>query len=219
MADGTPYNLDKEISSLCTEGLRPSVLTGVILRLITRHFSVERGIQHPKLKSYIWNRDPRTTKILIVPVWRWLTLSSQLRPAIVVKRNALRPRQLGISDGEAVTASEPRSDTDRIPLNQEAISQIAVAGSHTIFALANEADAAEILSTEVWTRLMQYQQAIQTEFGFHRFRVAEIGPISKLEEASEDFVVPITVAYAYIEAWSVWSSSPFLKRIAFETNS
>ncbi len=219
MAEGTPYNLDQDISALCTTGLRPNILTGVMLRLLTRHFSVERGIQDPQLKSYIWSSNPRNTKILIVPVWHWLTVASQLRPAIVVKRNALRPRQLGIADGQALTAGELREDTERVPSNQEATSQIAVAGSHTIFALSEKSGEIELLSTEVWTRLIQYQQAIQKEFGFSRFRVAEIGPLAKLEEAPETFVVPITVAYAYIEAWSVWSTAPFLKRIVFQANS
>jgi hypothetical protein len=210
-----PYNLDVEVSSLCSTGLRPHILTGVVLRLLTRHFSTTRGIQDPRLQGYIWDDDPRTSKILIVPVWRWLTAGSEARPALVVKRNALRPRQLALADGQALVAG---IDADRIPADHEAVAQIAVVGSHTIFAIATNPAEVELLSTEVWIRLIQYAQAIQTEFGFNRFRVAEIGALSKVEESSEKFVVPVTVAYTYVDAWSVWSASPFLKRLVTRTD-
>ena len=91
-------------------------------------------------------------------------------------------------------------------------------GSHTVFAVARAAAQVDVLSAEIATRLIQYQQAIQAEFGFNRFRVAEVGAISKLEEASETFVVPVTVAYTYVEAWSVWTEAPYLKRITIGTD-
>lgn len=210
-----PYNIDEEISSLCSTGLRQNILTGIALRLLTRHFSVKKGIQDPRLKGFIWSANPAGSKILIVPVWRWLTPGSQQRPAIVVKRNALRPRQLGLADGQAVV---PGLDPNKIPANQEMVSQVAMAGSHTIFAIAAVPVQAELLSTEIATRFIQYAQAIQSEFGFSRFRVAEIGALAKVEESSEHFVVPVTVAYTYVDAWTVWSSAPFLKRIVVETS-
>ena len=92
-------------------------------------------------------------------------------------------------------------------------SQLAMAGSHTIFAVAREPAQAELLGNEVSMRLVQYQQAIQNDFGFNRFRVAEIGALTKIEEANETFAVPITVAYTYVDAWSIWVSSPYLKRL------
>jgi len=209
------YNVDQEISSLCTTGLKPNILTGIILRLLTRHFSTTKGIQDPQLKSYIWNSDPAQSKILIAPVWRWLTRGMQMRPAIVIKRNALRPRTIALADGQGLVSG---FDENKIPINQEVTSQIAVAGSHTIFALSTAPTQAELLGTEVALRLIQYQQAIQEEFMFNRFRVAEIGPLAKLEESGETFAVPITVAYAYVDAWTVWSTAPFLKRIVLQSN-
>jgi len=210
----SPYNVDQEISSLCSTGLKPNLLTGVILKLLTRHFSTAKGIQEPQLKDYIWSNTPAASKILIVPVWRWLVRTSQLRPAIVIKRNALRPRTIALGDGQALV---PGLSEDKIPMNQEVTSQIAVAGSHTIFAIAELATQAELLSTEIFLRLIQYQQAIQEEFMFNRFRVAEVGPLARLDEHSESFVVPITVAYAYVDAWQIWSTAPFLKRLVLET--
>lgn len=208
-----PYNIDAEISSLCSTGLKPNILTGIVLRLLTQHFAVAAGIQEPQLKAYIWNSDPRISKIHIVPVWRWLTAAVQNRPAIVVKRNALQPRTLGLGDGECLISG---LSSEVVPADQAATQQIAVSGSHTIFAIASVAAQAELLSTEVFLRLTQYQQVIQREFMFARFRVAEVGPIERLEEHSESFVVPVTVAYAYVDAWQVWSTAPFLKRIVFD---
>ena len=210
-----PYNIDREISSLCSTGLTPHILTGVILRLMTRHFSTAKGIQEPQLKGFIWNSDPRTTKILIEPVWRWMTQSLQLRPAIIVKRNALRPRQLALADAQSVIGE---ISSEKIPADRSEVAQIAFAGSHTVFAISETAAQADLLGTEIALRLIQYQQAIQNDFGFNRFRVAEIGAVSKLEEASQNFAVPITVAYAYVDSWAVWSESPFLKSITVEAS-
>lgn len=208
-----PYDIDREVSSLCSTGLRPMVLTGVVLRLLTRHFSVAKGISHPQLKEYIWSSDPTQSKILIVPVWLWQMPGQQQRPALVVRRNALRPQQIGIADGEAVVVE---LSSRQVPAAGHAEAQVAATGSHTIFAIADVPAQAEVLATEIYSRLLQYQQAIQSEFGFKRFRVAEMGALAKLEEADESFVVPVTLAYSYIEAWLVVTEAPYLKRVTIE---
>lgn len=213
MAD-SPYNVDAEISSLCSTGLRPELLTGVVLRILTHHFSREKGISHPQLKSYIWSNNIKDTKINIVPLWRWDTRKAQNRPAIVVKRNALRPKQIALADGASLVHD---FNPNKVPSNQPATQQVAMIGSHTIFALSTIPYQAEIIGSEISSRLIQYAQVFQSEFGFHRFRVAEIGALNKVEEASEYFSIPITVAYTYVDAWQVWSTSPYLKRLVFGT--
>lgn len=210
-----PYNVDAEISSLCATGLRPNIVTGIVLHLLIRHFSDEKYIKEPQLKSFIWSNDAKLSKILIVPVWRWMIPGAQKRPALLVKRNALQPRTLGLGDGQAIL---PDLSETNIPADGESSSQVAMLGSHTVFAISENAAQVELLATEVYSRLIQYAQAIQNEFLFNRFRVAEIGAVSKLEEHSESFVVPITLAYAYIDAWKIPSVAPFLKRVAFETS-
>lgn len=209
------YDIDKEVSSLCATGLKPQILTGILLRLLTRHFSTPKGIQEPQLKSYIWNPDPAASKILIVPVWQWNTRAVQKRPALVLKRNSLEPRTLGLGDGQAVI---PALSDVNVPADAPAGCQVAMSGSHTIFALSEQPVEAELLSTEVFMRLMQYQQAIQDEFGFNRFRVAEVGPVARLEESSETFAVPVSVGYAYVESWQIVTAAPYLKRVVLETN-
>ncbi|RKX21350.1 MAG: hypothetical protein DRP45_12430 [Candidatus Zixiibacteriota bacterium] len=211
----TPYNLDRESSSLCSTGLRPHILTGVILWLIRRHFLEERTIQHPDLKGYIWDPDPRVSKILIEPVWRWLTLRIQQRPGVVVKRNSLRPRQLALGDGQTVIGTP---DASSIPAGNGASAAVAMTGSHTLFVIAGKEAQVELLGAEIVSRLIQYQQAIQKEFLFSRFRVAEIGAVSKLEESTENFAIPISVAYAYVDSWSIWAEAPFLKRLIVEAS-
>ncbi len=204
------YELDKEVSSICSTGLRPHILTGIVLWLMRRHFISAAGIQHPQLKSYIWSADQRVSKILIEPIWKWHAPSIQKRPAIMVKRNALRPRQLGLADGQSLVGVP---NTDKVPANQELHAQIAIGGSHTIFAISGKPAQADELGTEIAIRLIQYQQAIQREFSFNRFRVAEIGALARLEESEEHFAVPITVAYTFVDVWAVWAEAPFLKRM------
>lgn len=211
-----PVNLDEIVSSLCSTGLRPHIITGIILKLLTQHFSSSKNIQEPTLKDYIWNFDPKMSKILITPVWKWLTIKAESRPAIIIKRNSLKTRQLGLADGQALVQNDLNNRV--IPAEGVGVSQIAVTGSHSIFCLSPAPAEAELLATEVFSRLVQYQQAIQKEFLFNRFRVGELGEVSKIEEASEYFGVPVNIVYAYIDAWEVWTEAPFLKRIAVQAN-
>lgn len=210
MAD-VPYNVDCEISSLISTGLRVNTLTGIILHLLTRHFASESLIADPRLKRFLWRPDITASKILIIPIFEWETQQVQQRPALTVKRNAIRSDKLAIGDGLALNAPPSLS---QIPSNVPPTLQIGFRGSHTVFAISTKPMEAELLAAEVATRLSQYAQVITREFNFHEFRLEEIGEVARMEEHVENFVVPVTVAYTYIDAWQLVSAAPFLSRIA-----
>jgi hypothetical protein len=88
-------------------------------------------------------------------------------------------------------------------------------GSHTLFCLGARSGAqAEALATEVRKEMAEFGPAILRTFCLHRFGVVEVGPISELEESTENFVVPVTVGWAFVERWQLLQQAPRLKRIS-----
>lgn len=209
-----PFDVDVAPSGLETTGLRLNALTGLFLDLLATHFSSASHIRDPLLQGYIWSGDATLSKILIVPSWKWQTADQQRRPAVVIRRDALQFSTLGLADGAAMIGD--RSDT-QIPSVADEILHVLASGSHTLFALSAQAGQAERIADEVAIRILHFQQVLRKEFGFHTFRVAGIGPLSEIEEASEYFTVPVTVAYSLDEAWRVPTEAPFLKRIVVTT--
>ena len=58
---------------------------------------------------------------------------------------------------------------------------------------------------------------IQRTLRLHRFSVTEVGAIAELEEATENFVVPVTVGYAYEQNWLIRQQAPTLRSVSLST--
>jgi hypothetical protein len=54
--------------------------------------------------------------------------------------------------------------------------------------------------------------------GLKKFQVTQVGAISELEEAKENFAVPVTIGWAYEENWRLEPEALRLSRIQFEFN-
>lgn len=54
---------------------------------------------------------------------------------------------------------------------------------------------------------------MRDHLGLLQFAVTEVGAIAEVEEATENFVVPITVGWAYQETWELQVESLPIKRI------
>jgi hypothetical protein len=114
-----------------------------------------------------------------------------MRPAILIKRNAYRNVRVGI--------------LDRVGADEEGNDNFATlwVGSHTLFCIHGSGAGTEILATEAQQELTQFAPVITEMLGLHKFKVNEVGPVSELEEATENFVAPITIGWAYEETWSI----------------
>ena len=74
-----------------------------------------------------------------------------------------------------------------------------------------------MLATEVQRELTGFGPVILKSLGLHRFQVTEVGAIAELEEATENFVVPVTVGYAYEQRWLIKRQAPTLRTISLST--
>jgi len=216
----TTYVRFQPPSSLCTTGLQAQILTGVFLQLLRAHFASADRIEEPRLKESIWipkagdnvTPDPARTKISIEPVYRWDPRQMQSMPQLVIKRNAMQPRnRVGIGMNEMFKLGGiPEKDLPEAGREY----YLPFTGSHTVFCIGVDGGIAELLSTEVSREMYQFGRVITEEFGFEFFELAEIGGIARLEDHFESFVVPVTFQYGFYDHWTVTKLEPRFKGVS-----
>lgn len=191
------------ISSLCKIGWRPILITGLIRDLLVRHFSTADHIEDSDLKQFLWRPDEQTG-ILVESVYRWRPELTEKRPAILIKRNAYRNQTLGINDVASLTQTGHRVMTT------------SWVGSHTVFCLSRTAAGADILATEVQRELTRFSLPLKQYLGLLDWRVVEVGEPAEAEESKTTYVVPVSVAWSYLENWVTYEQAPWLRRINLE---
>jgi hypothetical protein len=202
---GEPELRIEHYSSPCSFGLTPILMTGFLIQWLGDHFSRRQNIEHPELRDVLWRANTRNG-ILIASITDWKPAAVENRPAVIVKRNAWQPERLAIDD--RLTPS---------PDGYEHYCML-MRGSHTIFCLAGEGGEVEVLAAEVFRELLSFCSIIRRTLDLARFSVSELGPVNELQEATENYAVPITVAYASSLAWTIEQDAPKMKRFALSAN-
>lgn len=196
--------LHRFASNLCSLGMQPIVMTGFFRDLLIKHFAEALNIEDPDLRHLTWREDERTN-ILIESIYRWRPELTEFRPAVLIKRNSYQIMKMGI--GHSLKGTDDRGD--------EHFEDFEV-GSHTLFCIHSSGAAAEILSTEVKRELKQFGPLISQSLGLNQYQVQRVGAISELEEAVGNYVVPVTVGWAYSDKWSLKPDVLPLSRISLE---
>ncbi len=183
------------------------LLTGMLRDHFSRHFTAEAaGAVHPQLSHLLWSETDRGN-ILIESSLRWRPTMVEVRPAIIIKRNAQTNTRMGVGDRLQGNASDRQGNAHFATY---------WVGSHTLFCIGG-GEQAEVLSIEVQAELTQFGPQIQEFTGLKRWQVTEIGAVGILEEHHESFVVPVTVGYAYEEKWAIRQEAPRLNAIELAT--
>jgi hypothetical protein len=190
-------------SAICSLLPRPLILTGFFRDILTRHFISPQYIEMPDLRHLIWREDLQTG-ILIESRWRWRPQLTQKRPAILISRNAYQNQRMGLQDRHQPTRGD----------GGEGHFATAWIGSHTFFCIGGSGAQAELLASEVQRELTEFGSLIERGMSLLRFQVLEVGAIGELEEATENYVVPVNVGYAFQELWVLRQQAPTLKRIS-----
>lgn len=206
--------LDK-ISALCSYGMRPHVMTGVLRQLLTAHFSDPNNIEEPRVRRQIeelgaWKPSDNGLNaggILIESITRWQPATADKRPAILIKRNKWAWQKIAIGNMAGVDTLE--GSTGYTGLWE---------GSHTLFCLCPSAAENEFLATEVVKFLVTFSPWIRDQMNLFRFRIEEIGGAHEVQEVLQGYAVPVTVAYVAEEAWTLQPYAPRLKRIVFRAS-
>lgn len=192
-----------KVSNLCSLLPRPLILTGLFRELLIRHFAKAEYIETPELAHLLW-QEGEQTGILVESIHRWTPELTEKRPAIIVKRNAYTNQRMGIGDKLDGPGSDLQGNTHYTTF---------WVGSHTLFCIGGSGAQAELLGTEVYRELHQFHPLIRKTALLHRLQVTEVGAIAELEEATENFVVPVTVGYVFEDRWVIRQESPTLRNV------
>lgn len=197
----TPEDRIPRSSSLCSLGPRPYIMTQLLILALREHFSCAANIEHEVFRARLWTSD-ETTKIQVEDETVWKPEQAGKRPAIVVKRNEWKCTKLGIGDVSGTTAQGFR----------ELIAMWH--GSHTLFCIAKMGIEAEMLSCEVARHLLHFQQVYRQDWELEKLQLEGAGALHELEEATERYVIPVTVSYDATENWVLREHTPVLKKVA-----
>lgn len=217
--DGTiPENRLAVSSAVCSIGMRPLMITGILEHILLAHFADSQNLENPFLRKKFQNLRPATVEdltganppggILIAPASKWQPQTTEQRPAIIIRRNDWQWETRLIGN---------RIVGDGTPDQHERYTGW-WRGSHTLFALARSGAEAEILGAEVIKLLTWYHSQIRDSFNLDRFVPVGAGALVEIEEAAEHYAVPVTVAYRGQENWAMFQNVPRLKTMRPEIN-
>ena len=191
-----------EPATFCRLRFTPVLATGVILGLLREHFGNPQAITDPLLQHYVWRSDDATA-IMIETCTNDVLKQLQMRPAILVKRNAIKPNREAIGD-------EIRSLGGETGKNYI----VTLHGSHTIFCIAGKPNHAEGLANEAAMYLLQVAPCIRGNLNFKGdFMLEEIGELGLVKGLGDQYVVPVTFSYVTDFAWTIAPDVPVLRRI------
>jgi hypothetical protein len=198
-----PQVVVDNVSSVCSLGMRPHLMTGFLRQHLIAHFSQPDQIEHPNLREYLWRAEIERSKILIESLTQWKPENAGTRPAILIRRNAWQNQRMGIGDylqGATVIEGHDRYST-------------LMQGSHTIFCLTTTPGECETLAAEVYRELLQFGPVIRETLSLMRFVLTEVGQMKPVLEAREHYATPVTVSYAHTEDWIIRRHAPVLDHI------
>jgi len=188
--------------AFCRLRFSPILVTGVLLDLLRSHYGNPTAIMDPMLHGCVWRGNDQTG-IMIESCTNDALTRIQMRPAILIRRNAVRPKREGLDD-ELKSLGGERDRSFVVTLH----------GSHTLFCLSGKPGHADVLANETAMYLLQAAPAIRGKLCFRGdFRLEEIGELGTVEGLGGQYVVPLTFAYVTDYAWSITSDAPTLRHI------
>lgn len=200
-----------KLSSICSYGQTQLTMQGGLRVALTQHFADSQNILNASLRQRlerdgVWREDSQTG-IVIESLHVWEPNLTEKRPALILKEGAWRWRQVGI--GNRISEDYKTGRQTFAGLWD---------GSHVIFAIAKEPAEAQIIAIEALKCLLMYQDQIAEQFDLARFVPVSIGEVAALKESTENYVVPITVAYQVWEIWHLTPEAPRTKRIVWRAS-
>lgn len=203
-AGDCPQYTGETPSAICSLLPQDLLMTGMLRNVLMRHFSHGTYIEHPSLRKLVW-KDGDGPGILIESIHRWTPNNTELRPAVLVKRNDCDNMRRGWGDIRQGPATDKFGHEHYVTF---------WTGSHTLFCIGGTGGQAELLGTEVQRELTQFGPKLLQYLDLKAFRVLKRGAVGMVEEATQNFVVPVTVGYGFEERWVLRQQAPPLRHIS-----
>lgn len=205
---------DKQ-SALCNKRFTPSIVTGILLRLLQAHFQNPDNIRDEKLKQLVWHDDGPggaaiQSSILISPLYKYDKRQMQQRPALLVFREEAQANKFPL-DSKTLTSLEEngnfQGDKYVVPIKC----------MHVVRCCAKTSFAADRLGEEVFYRLLEYFPAMRDDFPFSSVDITNLtAPLKVGEGDNENFIVDVVMRWVHLHGWTLTPIAPILKKVRFE---
>lgn len=202
-----------EQSALCNKRFTPSVVTGILLRMLQAHFSNSENIRDEKLQSLVWTPDNQggteVSPLLIIPLFKYDAARMQNRPAILIFHQGMQAQRKIIND-KATVGLDPNGNFS----GERFVKDLAC--THVVRCVAKSSFAAERIAEEVFFYLLEFQHAIKQDFPFSEFQVRQTTGVKPLNEENTSFSVDIAVPWEHLYGWTLKPIAPILKKVQTE---
>lgn len=203
-------------SAFEVSNIRPSQMTGYMVKLLQEHFSIDTNIYDEQLRRLIWQPDSddeaAQTRIHIEPSYSYDVTHIQQRPALYVARGPVQIQRVGIRD-KFLAHLNPNTHNyegmDMVKLLQCRHQVICCGGKSRM--------AVEKLSEEVFYFLTEYGPPITSDIGIGNFRTTGITEIQKMDEDHETYMCGVQCAWTTAHGWTLKPLAPILKSIGFNS--
>jgi hypothetical protein len=177
------------------------LLSGLVINLLRRHFAVWQNLEDPniRLEDFAW-RAGDDTGVVIEALEDWTPEKASQRASILIQLNDVNDERILIGD---------RAGTD--DQSNERFQTLCV-GSHTVVCLGGHAREAKMIATEVRRQLRWFGVEIAKVAHLVRWRVMQKGRVAQVEESTDNWMVPVTVGWAYTESWTLFPVARPLRR-------
>lgn len=202
-------------SSTCNMRFTPSIVTGILLRLVQAHFANPDNINDDKLKSLVWvddhpSADGIESNILIGPLYKYDKRQLQQRPAVLIFRQEASAQKFPL-DSKTLTSLRDNGNFD----GERYV--VPVSCTHVIRCIGKSSFAAERIGEELFYRLLECFPAIKQDFPFSNIGITNLATPQKIgDESNENFAVDIAVRWVHIHGWTLTPIAPILKKVRFE---
>lgn len=200
-ANFQPLIVTPDPSAVCSVGVPPEVMTGVLAQLLRAHFSEPDQIVDERLRDLVW-ADAPSSPILVETIDAFHPDKVGVRPALIVRDHGVKPVRAGIADRMDGTFAADGQDRFMSLLNS----------SCTVFCMAGASLEAKQLATEVLDELVMFSEPIRTALALVRFVVLDRSDCFIVEESKQHFAVPITIAYQYTRSWKLAPITPRIRK-------
>lgn len=205
---------EKDASALCKGNLRPSEMTGYLLKLVQAHFYSAENISNPKLRTLLWKPksedEAEQSTIHIEPSYAYDVTHLQQRPAVYVSRGQVQVQRIALRD-RALNHLSRRTG------NHEGrdFLQLLQCRHQFICCAAKSETALEKLAEELFYMILEYGPSIAEDMRVGNFRVTGMTEVQPMPEDGDNFMCGVQLAWTTAHSWKLKPLAPILKSIGF----
>jgi hypothetical protein len=182
--------------------LTPWSVQNIAYELVKLHFLTNDPKEQGFRFNHKFSEDPKQSEIHLDLGFNFDSAAVNKRPAVFVLRRPVQTSPVVMN--QTIGYRAWNSEKQKHVLNYMGLD---------ILCVATNVGFAEELARFVRNPFIHYQEQIQQEFGFRRFRLAQMGAPQYAKESKEHFIVPLTLETVFDENWVVRGDNLKIKSI------